>query len=366
MSNVRSFADRCRRPSGVPSNPLILLEGGELTGKTYSALLLTASDRVGRSWMLQLGETDGDPYGAIVDDQGRPVRYELVEHDGTWHDIMAAAEGIHAAGTAAREAGELPPVWIFDSATIEWEMLSTWAHNRAMDSDSNKALLAKDPNAEVRIGHMYWTSANRRHARLMTLLRTFPGIVVVTARGRWVTKFDAKGQPTRDREYTLEAHKQLGFHSKGWVRLSQDHPPTIINVRLAQGGIVPGLDRPLVVDGRRDERFRGVKFSVEWLVFDFMGYDHTRAAAVGLNEPVIDAAPDLEDLAEAAGVSPRCMELEQLILKAENPTQLREIWDITKNAIGTEEITVAEGNRLRNRFEVRGGEMNGGRRGRAA
>lgn len=363
MSNVRSFEERVRPPSGVPSNPVILLEGGELTGKTYAALLLTASDRVGRSWMMQLGETDGDPYGAIIDPQGRPVRHQLVEHDGTWLDIITAAEQIHAAGHAAVAAGELPPVWIFDSMSLEWEMLGTWANNRAAASDRNKGILAKDPNADIDVGHLYWNAVNRRHSRLMGLFRTFPGIVVLTARGKYVTKFEG-GKPTKQREYTLDAQKQLGFHTKLWVRLARNERPVIIGARLPNGGVDPGQDHPVRIDGRRDERFRGVEFSLEWLVFDFMGYDPARAQVHSLNEPVVDDQPDIEDLAEAAGISVRCMELERLIAAAGNPTQLREAWDICKAAVGTEEVTVAEGQRLRSAFDARGAEMNG--RGRRA
>lgn len=355
---ARSFADRTRPPTGRPSNPVILLAGSELSGKTYASLLLTASDRVGKSWMMQLGETDGDPYGAIVDAQGRPVRYELVEHDGTWRDIMAAAQQIHDAATAEHEAGAKPPVWIFDSMSLEWELLTAWANNRAAESAKNKAKVAADPNAEIDVGHMYWNSVNRRHARLLTLFRTFPGIVVLTARGKWVTKFDAKGQPTREKEYTLDAQKQLGFHCGAWVRLSREEPPTIVGARLARGGIVPGIDPELVIDGRRDQRFRDVTFSLEWLIFDKMGYDPANAdVRTSLNEPRAGSEPDDIEAAEAAGVSPRCADLGLSIVATTTIPALTAVWEAIKEAVKTEEITIAEANTLRGMYQAKGAEL---------
>lgn len=342
----REFESRLRDPSGRTSNPFVLMSGAELTGKTFAAVLLSASPRIGPAWMQQLGETDGDPYGAIRDGEDRPVRFKLVEHDGTWRDIVEAAEQIHAAGCAAVAAGDgtVTPLWIFDSATIEWEMLSRMAEMRAETSEKNAAALAKDPHAEIVIGHSHWNGANRRHNRLVRLWKTFPGVVIVTGRGKWATKFNAAGQPTRDREWVVEVQKSLPYAATVHVRLSQDRPATILNARMARNGIVPGVDKPIVVG--RDRRAPD-PFSLDWLIFDYLGYDPADAAPRVLTDPVPDADPDIDELAETAGVSARCAELRIAVAQAQTTGGLADIWETIKEAMRTEEITVAESHKLR-------------------
>ena len=74
MSLIKS-----RKPTGVVPYPVILLEGPEKAGKTWAALLLSRSERVGQTYVLDLGEGSADEYGAIPG-----VRYEVLEHDGTY------------------------------------------------------------------------------------------------------------------------------------------------------------------------------------------------------------------------------------------------------------------------------------------
>lgn len=359
MATSRTLAERTRRPTGRPSNPVILLSGEYLTGKSFLSALLTASDRVGRSWYLQLGEVDGDPYGAIVDGQDRPVRYDLVEHDGTWADIITAVEQVKAEAIRGVEAGEAPPVFIFDSASQEWGMLSRWAENRAKKSPKNQKKLADDPNDDIDVGHLFWNAATRRHNRLMTLLLTFPGIVVITARGKWVSRM-RNGQPVAgEKEYTIEAQKGLGFQTTAWVRLSHDEPPTIVGARMPRGGVRPGIDRALVVDGRRDERFRDVEFSLEWLIFDVLKYDPANASPRQLNEPVAGDEPDEADEAEAAGVSLRCLALRKTIASAATLNDLRAVWEDVTAAVKEQEITISEGADLRTAYAAQGAKLKG-------
>jgi len=70
---------KSRKPTGVVPYPVILLEGPEKAGKTWAALLLSRSERVGQTYVLDLGEGSADEYGAIPG-----VRYEVLEHDGTY------------------------------------------------------------------------------------------------------------------------------------------------------------------------------------------------------------------------------------------------------------------------------------------
>lgn len=349
MPVTQSLADRSRKPTGMPTNPTILISGEDLSGKTFTALLLTAcADRIGRAWMMQLGEGDGDPYGAIIDDQGRPVRFELVEHDGTWADILTAATQIRDAALRAVAAGEKTPVWIFDSASKEWELLSRYANNRARQSPRNKKELAKDLDAEIQVGPLQWNSANSRHRDFMAIVNSFPGITILTARGKMTSVIGPNGQPLEgQKEYTIEAHKSLGHQVTAHIRLSKEEPPVIIGIRLAQGGIRPGIDRPMVIDGRRDPRFKDVKFSLEWLIFDVLKFDPDNSTARTVIEPVPDSDPDDAEIAETMGISIRCVELKRQIANAGAGDVLKALWADILAAVQTQQITVGEGNMLR-------------------
>jgi hypothetical protein len=53
-----------------------------------------------------------------------------------------------------------------------------------------------------------WNEANTKHRRLMTMLMTFPGIVVMTARGKEVAALDAAGRPVEgSKEYRSRARR---------------------------------------------------------------------------------------------------------------------------------------------------------------
>ena len=56
---------KTRKPTGVVPWPLILIEGGEKVGKGWSAALLSASPKVGRTVIIDLNEGAWDEYGKI-------------------------------------------------------------------------------------------------------------------------------------------------------------------------------------------------------------------------------------------------------------------------------------------------------------
>lgn len=87
---------KTRRPTGAVSWPLILIEGEEKAGKTWSCAELTASDKVGRCYWIDMGEGAADEYGAIPG-----ADYEIVEHDGSWSALYQNVAEIHAAITAS-------------------------------------------------------------------------------------------------------------------------------------------------------------------------------------------------------------------------------------------------------------------------
>lgn len=262
---------KTRKPTGAVPWPLILLEGGEKSGKTYACAVLTGSPKVGRSVWLDLNEGSGDEYGKVPG-----ARYEVIEHDGSWQSILGQVADAKAEAQADADAGKPPFVLIVDTMTAEWDLLKAWAESRAKGSDFNKRKLAADANAEIQVPMNLWNDANSRHRKLMTILMTFPGIVVVTARGKEVAALNEKGTPIEGtKEYRVEGNKNLAFDCSCWVRMYRDKPAVIIGARSVHVGVRPGKDKP------RDLR---ADWSLEELVFGILKCDPAAAHVRDLAE----------------------------------------------------------------------------------
>jgi hypothetical protein len=291
---------RTRKPTGAVPWPCLLIEGSEGSGKSYMAALLTASDRVGNSYWLEIGsEGTADEYGAIPG-----ARYELIVHNGTWTDIMGQIEEVKIQARNALDAGEPPTVLIIDTMTAEWEMLTDWADNRARErenrkrANSNRGPVADDTG--VTIGMDLWNDAKSRHRRLMNTLLTFPGIVVLLARAGEVAKVE-NGRPVENqRDYKVRGEKDLAYDATGWIRLDRIVAPQLIKLRSVHSGIRPGHDKPKEVKS----------LSLEWLIFDYMKCDPGSARVrdlvelkPGSDDPRADEVAEYRTRALASGLS---------------------------------------------------------------
>jgi hypothetical protein len=257
------MALKTRRPTGAVPWPVILVEGGEKSGKSFGAAQFSASERVGQTYWIDIAEGAADEYGAIPG-----ARYLVVEHDGTFHSIYTAVEEVKAEAQKAAEVGDPPVVLVIDSMTAEWDLLKDMAALRARKSPANQKRLAADPGAEVKVPMNVWNEVGAKHRRLMTTLLTFPGIVVLIARGKDVAALDDSGKPIEgSKEYKVEGHKTLAFDSSAWVRLSRDHAPMVIGLRSVHAGMRPGVDKPKPAP----------QFTLEWLVFDVLKCDPSKA-----------------------------------------------------------------------------------------
>ncbi len=253
---------KTRKPTGVVPWPLILLEGGEKTGKGWQTALLSASPKVGRTVIIDLNEGAWDEYGQLPG-----ARFEIAEHDGSWASLMDMVREAKAEAAACRDAGEPPFVLGIDGMTAEWDLL--------------RKKLANDPNAEVTIPMNIWNDVAARHRRLMTILMTFPGIVVMTARGGNVAAVGDNGQPVEGKKtYRVEGHKTLGFDASCWLRLSRDERPVVVGARSVHAGIRPGIDRARTLPD---------DWNLEWLVFDQLKCDPVKAHVRDLVVPKPDA-----------------------------------------------------------------------------
>lgn len=259
-----------RAPTGAVPWPFILLEGGEKTGKGWDLAVLSSSPRVGRSWTLDLSEGGGDEYGAIPG-----ARYRVLNHDGTWRTIMGQIRAVRREAENDREQGK-PPVCLFiDSGSLIWNGLSQWAEQLARRSPAGqkkiREALLKDPgtdpaSVDITVQMTHWNAANKRWRTMMTILLTFPGIVVMTARGKYVASIDENGKPIQGtKEYKVEGQKDLCFDATVWVRKNRDGSTEIIGARSVHAGIRPGGDQP--------HKVRNGGFTLDWLIFDALRCD---------------------------------------------------------------------------------------------
>lgn len=222
-----------RRPTGKVAFPFLLLEGEEKSGKSHALASLTASPRVGRSFLLDLGDGSLDEYATLGD-------YELLEHSGTWGSVL---EQVTEAAKVPSDPAK-PNVIGVDAGTLLWGLQKSKAESRARGSKKARALLAADPDADIDVTMPYWNEVKDEWARLCQILKKFPGIGVITAQGKQVTKVDAAGQPTRDTEWSVEVEKTTPSWVSAWVRLTRDpRQARLIGVRslhvsVPTGGLV--------------------------------------------------------------------------------------------------------------------------------
>ena len=256
---------KTRQPTGAVPWPLVLIEGEEKAGKTWACAEFTTSDRIGRCFWIDLGEGGADEYGAIPG-----ARYEIVEHDGSFPELLANVAEIRDIAAKALADGEKPVVLVIDTMTEEWAILSEWAESRARSSKENKRKLAADPNAEVRVTSNYWNDATSRHRQLMRLLKQFPGIVLMTSHGKQVAVMGADGQPVAGKkEHKVEAQKTLGADASIWLRLFRAERGQIVGGRSVHLKIRPG-DDPLAL---------AKDWSLESVIFDVFKCDPSTAHA---------------------------------------------------------------------------------------
>jgi hypothetical protein len=251
---------KTRKPTGIVPWPLILLEGEEGAGKTYSAAEFSASELVGQMYWVDLAEGSADEYAAIDG-----ARYLIIEHDGTYRDILEQIRAVFLEARRAAAAGEPPVVLSVDSGTALWRMLKTWTNERARRSRNNAALLQENPDASIDVGMNLWNDATERWLEVIHLLQTFPGIAIITARGKQITAIDEGGKPVKDnrgrvlREWKVQAQKDLAFDCSVWVRMRRGRAPQVIKARSLQLRVEDG--KPLNLEN----------FTVEDLVFNRLG-----------------------------------------------------------------------------------------------
>jgi hypothetical protein len=337
MTNLRT-----RPPTGGVPWPLILIEGSEKAGKSWACAELSASPKVGQTYWIDLGEGSADEYGAIPG-----TRYLVVEHDGTFTQLLAAVEAIKAEAAKAAQAGQPPVVLVIDSMTAEWDLLKGIADAKARQRLAKKGR-AVAPDAEPQISMDLWNDVNSKHRRLMTHLMTFPGIVAVTARGKEVAALDASGRPVEgSKEYKVDGQKNLAFDATVWIRVSRDHPPVVVGARSVHAGVRPGVDRPVPAPG----------LTLEKVIFDILKCAPGEAHVRDLVQP---QTTDTDEPAEQPQDGPKLIsepqqrKLHALFRDAEITSReqgLSYIAEVVEREVGsTKELTSVEASKVIDRL----------------
>jgi hypothetical protein len=267
---------RTHAPTGRIPWPLILLEGSEKAGKSWSIAEFSRSERIGTLYWIDLNEGAAEEYGAVPG-----ANYQVVELDtGDYHEVLHVLEVLHKEATRARDAGEKPVALGIDSGTAIWNGLKDWASGRARSSSRGRSLLRADPHAEVKISTTIWNDAGNRWRKIQTLLVTFPGPVIITARGKEVAVIGPDGNPVEGQKtWSVECHRDLPFTATAWVRMQRTAPPTVIGARSVHAGIKPGADDPKPIE---DPRAEGRL--VEWLIFDALRVDPAQVGSRDFRE----------------------------------------------------------------------------------
>jgi hypothetical protein len=203
-----------RKPTGKPGWPFVLIAGGEKCGKTWSAAEFTTSPLLGRTFWIEVGEDTADLYGALPG-----ANYEIVEHDGTYRDILDALTWV----TQQPRVNGKPNGIVFDSLSVLWELLGNEQQRVANDRAMEKArkYSRRMPTEEARVTTDLWNDATDRWYGIIKLLKGHDGPVVATARLEQVTAMGDDGQPTKEKWWKVAAQKRLRNDATATVEMRE-------------------------------------------------------------------------------------------------------------------------------------------------
>lgn len=204
---------RTRRPTGLPSWPLMLINGMPKAGKSYAAVEATTSEHIGRALFIPVGEDDPDELGAMPG-----ADYEIVEHDGSYLGVLGAVVEC----VDALRGAEKPGLIIVDSISNLWTLITDEAQVRANNRAAEKARKngRRVPEGDVTIGMDLWNQARVRWDDVMDALREHDGPVILTARAENKTVVE-NGEPTTQKEWKVQGHRSLENNVDAIVELHE-------------------------------------------------------------------------------------------------------------------------------------------------
>jgi hypothetical protein len=271
---------KTRKPTGAVPAPNILLAGEEGSGKTYAAFQLSASSHVRDTYVIDFGEGCADMYAELGP-------YQVVEHDGTLEGLAAVAKEI----AALEQDPERPDVVVLDSVSTVWDAAKQWAENEARARDRRKGRNNAEPNITMDL----WNAANRKFYRVIEPLLDWPGIVVLTARGRWVAAMDDNGRPIPgSKEWTQETQKRLPFAVDVLLRATNPRRLEVQKARTLRMQLP--ADRLLDITG----------VTLDSLIFEKLGVEVAEDRGTVRPDDRVPAADAKRELLDACGGDKEC------------------------------------------------------------
>ncbi|MFF7838757.1 hypothetical protein ACFZC6_08075 [Streptomyces ossamyceticus] len=227
---------RSRRPTGLPNPPMMLLVGPEKSGKSYEAAAGSGSDLLGMTYWIEIGGSEGtaDYYGRVPG-----ARYEIVEHDGTYQDILDAIRwAVHQPPVDGK-----PNMIVIDNVTVLWDMLSDeqalYARWRAERKAQEQRRRGPNPDLPVTVDPDLWNRAKDRWGEILWHLRRHSGPTLLLARQEIVTAFE-NDKPTRDKTRRIKAEKNLPAAVDAIVEFHALGEAYLTGVRTLHWDVTPG------------------------------------------------------------------------------------------------------------------------------
>ncbi|MFD5856028.1 DEAD/DEAH box helicase family protein [Streptomyces chartreusis] len=226
-----------RRPTGLPNPPMILLAGPEKTGKSREAAEGTASEVLGMTYWIEIGGSEGtaDYYGRLPG-----ANYEIVNHDGSYQDILDAVRWAVAQPPAVEGKRNMI---VLDNVSVLWDMLSDeqalYARWRAEKKAQEQRRRGPNPDLPVTVDPDLWNRAKDRWGEILWHLRRHSGPTLLLARQELVTAFE-NDKPTRDKTRKIKAEKNLPAAVDAIVELHALGEAYLTGVRTLHWEVTPG------------------------------------------------------------------------------------------------------------------------------
>lgn len=196
MSNAEF---QTHKPSGAAAYPIVLLSGVEGGGKSWTAAAATGLPGFHEKYWLEFGEQMAEEYGGVPG-----ADYQVIEMDGSYKQLLGAAQW--AAKQSQQQ--EAPSMLVFDSVTKLWEMLS---YEQQIEANARAARKGKRTDGDAQVTVDLWNMAKERFYAVLDALRSFNGLVIVTARLDNNAVIGPGGTPTGERIWKIRAQKDLPF-----------------------------------------------------------------------------------------------------------------------------------------------------------
>jgi len=229
-----------REPNNLPAYPQFVLAGLPKTGKSYAAAEATNSELIGQTFWLEIGEDSADEYGSLG-------RYRIVDHDGSYEDIL---DSVRWAVAQPRVPDGRPNLIVLDSVTVLWDLLVDEQTLVARERAEKRGVRVVS-DQDLTITSDQWNRAKDRWRAVLNTLRYHDGPVIMISRLEEVTVFDGD-KPTRFRQWKVKAEKNLSYEATAVVQLRAYGSAFLTDVRSLNPELAPFITKALpdfTVDG---------------------------------------------------------------------------------------------------------------------